>query len=241
MNRKNDNQRARRPILPVLSIVLVVFAITALFIVFTRFDVTGIVYNRVQRGGSQSTLTAIRDISRLETVAYVRRTVFPHDYLLPDLQLADLVRIVSLGGGNPAEALSPREYLHYRAANLASRLGLATRRDQNGYVVITAVYRFGYETGPLTDYLELADRENLFSDLPPGELLSIDIEDLRREDYPYGPVTLDADGWKRVSAFIVEEELPVSVREDLALQSRDQALLILRRLIPMTDPDREGP
>jgi hypothetical protein len=232
MNRKKKTPPGRGVLSVPLIVLTTVAVAVAVVVAALRLDLAGMVYSRTRGGGSQSTLTAIRDIPRLETLAYVRRTVFPHDYLLPDLQLTDLVRMVALGGGDPEEALSPREHLHYRAANLASRFGLATRRDQGGYVVVTVVYRFGYEVGPLTDHLEQADPEDLFAALPPGTLLSIDIEDLRRETYPYGPVSLDAEGWKEVTAFVAEADLPGQVKEDLASQSRDQAVMILRRLIP---------
>ncbi len=193
------------------------------------------VVKRTQRGGSQGLLTAVADISELETLAYVRRTVFPHDYLQPDLTMTALVRLITARGGDAESALTPTELSHFHAANLASELGLATRRDQGGYVVVTAVYRFGYEIETLMDYIETVDfeeeRSRILGDLPKGSLLSVEIEDLRRDRYPYGPVPVDADGWQRLTSFVVNEGLPPERMAEMEERSKEQGAHILRRLM----------
>ena len=232
-------RRRLRPMhlgLVLVSIVLV--TAVAVFLSVRDLSISDLFYRRTRTGGSQSILTAMEDLSRLETLAYIRRSVFPHDYLSPDIEMTELVRTITRHGGRAEEALTPLEYAHYRAANLASHLGMAVRRDQGGYVVVTSIYRFGYDVETLTTYLrstektESAKTADILGALPPGVLLEIEIEALSRETYPYGPVKIDAEGWRRITAFVADIGLPDAVFTEMAERSRDQAIQILRRIIP---------
>ena len=214
-------------------------------VLFFRDRIHSFLFHEVTGGGSQSTLTAIREVDRLETLAYVRRSVFPHDYLSDDLEMIDLVRRIGKSGKRPTEVLSARELRHYRAANVSAELGLATRREQNRYVVVTTIYRFGYNAetivthllrNPIPDDLSGAERqravERVVASLPPAVLLSVGTEDLAEETYPYGPVPLDADGWRRVSRFVSQvdpdDETMSAMRDEATDRAREllQALLV---------------
>lgn len=215
-----------------------------------RDEISRFLYHREVHSGSQSELVAIRDVGELETLAFVRRTVFPHDYLLPD---TDVTRIVGKISELEAGArVSPEEELHLAAANLAAELGLATRREQTDYVVVTTVMRFGYTVDTLVDTLERGGdsstarqrsgdsaateggqtaSEARFSALPAAEILSVSTEDLSREAYPYGPVPLDADGWRRVAEFVSTRYPQEEKIKDLRRQARDHAITFLDRLL----------
>jgi hypothetical protein len=213
--------------------VLTVTVIVAAGFVF-RTQIAAFMFSRTVRSGSQGTLIELRDLAELETLAYVRRTVFPHDYLSAETDMTSIVQRLSAEGRPPDEILTPTELQHYRAANLAAEVGLATRREQNSYVVITVVYRFGYDVTHLTDRvnaLRLATPDAQIADaVPEARIISVDIEDLHRETYPYGTVSLDADGVRRVAAFVADQNIPAEILRELQADSRARAVEIIRRL-----------
>lgn len=229
----NGTTRSSRHILGVTAFVLTVAAIMAAGFAF-RTELAAFVFSRTVRSGSQGTLIELRELAELETLAYVRRTVFPHDYLSAETDMTSIVQRLSADGRPPDEVLTPTELQHYRAANLAAEVGLATRREQSGYVVITVVYRFGYDVVELTDRLNalrLATPDAQIGEaVPEAEILSVDIEDLHRETYPYGTVPLDADGVRRVAAFVAGQDILPEVLRELQADSRTRAVEIIRRL-----------
>lgn len=171
-----------------------------------------------QRGGSLTTLNEMRDMARLETLAYVQRTVFPHDFLQPHLTVPDLLRKIAAAGTTAADALNPEELAHLRAANLATLLNLASTRDDSRFVVITTTMLFGYDLETVAEQLETV--LNQHREEPPGEeppqyvmppplVLTVITENINRANYPFPAIPLDAEGWRQVTSF-VEDHVTVS-------------------------------
>jgi len=234
---KPHRRRAPVPRYGRITGLVLVIAVTAAVVFLYYSDFTGFLFRRTVQSGSQGTLVELRDLDELETLAYVRRTVFPHDYLSADTDMTSIIQQLSAHGGTPESVLPPVELLHYRAANLAAEVGLATRREQTDYVVITVVYRFGYNTVDLARrYGEFAsageDAHNIPIEdvIPEASILSVEIEDVQRDTYPYGTISLDAEGMRRVAAFVAGQDLPAAVLEELKRESRVQAVAIVRRL-----------
>lgn len=215
-----------------LVVVIVVAAAGASYVY--RTQIGAFFFHRTVRSGSQGTLVELRDLAELETLAYVRRTVFPHDYLSTETDMTRIVRRISAEGEPPEEVLSPTELQHYRAANLAADVGLATRREQNRYVIITAVYRFGYDITDLTNRLNArrstTPAPEIADIVPEAIVLNVEIEDLHRDAYPYGTISLDADGVRRVAEFVADQDIPADVLSELKVESRARAIEIVQRL-----------
>ena len=216
------------------ALVLVILAAGAGAVYVYRMQLGAFFFHRTVRSGSQGTLVELRDLAELETLAYVRRTVFPHDYLSTETDMTRIVQQLSAKGEPPEAVLTPIELQHYRAANLAADVGLATRREQNRYVVITAVYRFGYDISDLTDrlnaHLSTTSEAEIADVVPEAIVLSVEIEDLHRDAYPYGTIPLDAEGVRRVSMFVADQVIPADVLSELKVESRARAIEIVQRL-----------
>ncbi|MDA3950493.1 MAG: hypothetical protein PF508_14920 [Spirochaeta sp.] len=237
MNARTRSSKRRRPLFGrarVITVLVLTVAVMAGAVFVFRTELATFFFSRTVRSGSQGTLVELRDLAELETLAYVRRTVFPHDYLSAETDMTRIVQRLSTDGGPPEEVLSATELQHYRAANLASDIGLATRREQSGYVVITVVYRFGYDIAELTDrlnaYLATTPGTEIADAVPEAVVLSVDVEDLHRETYPYGTVSLDAEGVRRVATFVADQDIPADVLSELKAESRTRAVEIIRRL-----------
>lgn len=230
--------RALRRVLLILVVAITVGAAIGFFL--HRFEIGSILVKTVQSGGSQSVLLQRRDIGEIETLAYVRRTVFPHDYLSTDLTMEEITARIAEFSAPPEEVLTPEALRHFRAANLAAEVGLATRREQASYVVVTTEYRFGYRVSDLIPVVERIEpiegsassvATTLAKLLPPPEMLSVSTNDIDPERYPYGRVPLDAAEWRSVAEFVRENDVPADEWERLVERSRETAAHIVLELI----------
>ncbi len=219
-----------------------------------RRQIGEFIFQREPHAASSGTLIAMRELAELETLGYVRKTVFPHDYLDPDLTMYSLVQELSDEGAPAETVLTDSEYRHYRAANLAGEVGLATRREQPAYVVVTTIVRFGYRIDEVLRWYddtlgedvpgEVATdsastdaspgasgaREAVWETFPPATVLSVETEDVSRDSYHYGSIPLTADEWRQVSTFVEEFPADPIHYEQLLDESRVRAIDLLRRL-----------
>lgn len=187
---------------------------------------------RLQRSETVSsstvTLQAVRDLYAFNTVEYVHRAVFPYDYLPEGISLTDILAKLRTANSTVREALTAEEYLYFRTYNLAVDIGmdLGGRRD---FVVVTVVVTAGFdlESSQLAtpaDPSSADDGRALASGFrvetvstPNGEIrravvvpprpsiTTIRVEDIVGEEYPYPDISISADAWRRVAAFVEEQ------------------------------------
>lgn len=190
-------------------ILAVAVAVVAGTLFLARNQLADLVYRETVSRGSESLFLGPRDVAELETVAMVHKTVFPHDYFLEDTNFYVLLDRIRRADAPAQDVLTSQELDHFDAVNLAQSIGLATGAGQPGYVVVTTTLRYGYDLSQLesliraqTDLNDEQDSAPATIAVPPARLLSQETEDLSREDYPYSPVYLDAEGWQSVTAFV---------------------------------------
>ena len=188
---------------------LVMAVVTAAALFGFRRQIADLVYRETVESGSRGIFLGGTTQADLETLVAVRRTVFPHDFFLADTSVYSLLAAVARADRPAPEALTPAEYQHLQAANLASEVGLATREGDPGYVVVTNVIRLGYKLPELES--ALAERQRTASSesdaqidfrLPTAAVLSIETEDLQRDRYPYSSVYLSPEQWRAVAEFV---------------------------------------
>lgn len=174
---------------------------------------------------SAGSLTAMRTMSDLQTLSWVRRTVFPHDFYLPDTTYNQLLL-------RDKDSLSAAEEIHLSAASLAWDMGLALSRGERGFVVVTSVVEFGYDLAELTVEPGV---EGFTITLPAAEMMTITIEDIDRQAYAFGAVPIDADEWRDISAFVREQIQADPEAERLAEEARQNAIEVLEALFASED------
>jgi hypothetical protein len=174
-----------------------------------RQQIADLVYRETVESGSRGIFLGATPQADLETLVAVRRTVFPHDFFLPDTSVYSLLADVARADRPAEEALTTAEYRHLQAANLAAEVGLATRDGDPGYVVVTNVIRLGYRLGELESAMTerhgtapSVDGTQIAVRLPTATVLSVETEDLQRERYPYSAVYLSPEQWRAVAEFV---------------------------------------
>lgn len=183
-------------------------------------------------GSNAAMLQSVRDLAEMETLSYVQRTVFPHEFYQPGVTLTDVLeRLAALDGRIDDLARVDRD--HLRAANLAQQVGLATDRSGRGFVVVTSVLTYGVDLSQLE---ELPSAQTPGAVVPPARLLGLEIEDIAADSYTFGPVRLDADGWRRVSAFVGERARSTAPEAELLEQAQEAAIELIEALSPTVAP-----
>lgn len=183
-----------------LAIITIIVAVAAVSLYLTREQLAQFLYQETISSGSESLFLGFRDVAELETVAVVHKTVFPHDFFQEETNFYVLLDRIHRADGRAQEVLTAEELDHFNAVNLAETLGLAMAPGQPGYVVVTTTLRYGYDLSELET--AIPDENESPIPVPPARLLSHETEDLSREDYPYSPVYLDAEGWQAVTGFV---------------------------------------
>lgn len=218
--RPSPRDAARRG--PPLWLGVAFFAVTvSLFLLLSWPTIRPRLGGTEEIAASEGSLIRVQMISQLETLSWVRRSVFPHDYYLPDTSYVDLMAMEE-------DSLTPNQEDHRAAGSIAWDLGLALTRAQGGFVVVTTVVVFGYDLETLT-IQNNGGRTTV--QLPAAEVLSVTIEDIDRTAYPYGDVPIDAEGWREISAFVRDRIGEDPRIPELAEEARTNAISALRPLI----------
>jgi hypothetical protein len=212
-----------------------------------------LLWSREERFSSREIVEQIRDVYELQTVEYVYRMVFPHDFYPEDLSLRAVFDRLAEGQGAPEEVLSPEELAFLRAYNLAYESGLPTTPEGDSFVVVTARVRGGYSAEDPSQLQELfrveavtgsdageqaPEDESLTPEesrvvvlLPEAEVVEVLIEDLNRENYPYPAAMVDAEEWREISSFVAEEARRRTVEEGILREAEENARVFLTTLL----------
>lgn len=215
-------------------------------------------FQRREKFSSREILTEIGDLSELQTVEYVYRMVFPHDFYAEGLTLSAIFDQLAGRRGTPEEILTEEEQLYLRAHNLAAETGLATDPEGDDFVVLTARVRAGYSLSSLeglfaVEPLEASppaatdaaapgepptplpdpppEQARVFVRLPEATILELIIEDLGTGIYPYPEARVDAKEWRAISSFIGAAAEQRTTEEGILGDARGKTETFLNELL----------
>lgn len=242
----------------IAALSLLIVTVVALFLFTPLFgeplvDLEELIWNRQRSFSSRQILEQVRDVFELQTVEYVYRMVFPHDFYPQGLSLSTVFDRLAAEQGSPKELLSAEEHAYLRAYNLAYETGLPTSAEGDAFVVVTARVRGGYTLEAAEDLRELfrlelastgigsetrVNSENLRPEesrvvvfLPEATVVDLVIEDLNRENYPYPPARVDAAEWSAISSFVAEEARRRTVADGILKEAEANARAFLTTLL----------
>lgn len=216
--RRHSREKVRRhPILNRIIIILIIILILAAGAIALFTGVFGGPYitlgnislTKTSRlTGHDAILEEMKTLSQLQTVEYIYKLVFPHDYFIPGQSYEDLLSILKSGGPEPEDVLNPQELLYYRAYNLALDAGMQPNSGPYDFMVITAKVELGYDleslnpTDLITTTVDAEGNSVSTVNLPEARILNIIIEDPDSSNYPYPDLVLDQANWKRIAGFV---------------------------------------
>ena len=224
----------------------------AVFLVlrFRPFEAIGRFFYRSETTvSSSSVLSEVRDVFELSTAELIYRTVFPYDYLDPELDMQRIYQRISGGQGVIRDILTEAEYEYYQAWNLAEDVGLSPDRSRNQFVVVTTISRAGFDLSRLSDAGQLLtisseETENgreirvVRVRMPPAAISDIEIEDSDSSSYDYPDANLSPDEWRRVAEFVQGRAGQRAIELGLLDEARDRGEAFVRRMLTRAGFDR---
>ncbi len=231
--------------------VLLLLISGALFIVtakpFFGIDLGINPVKRERTAVSVSVLTEVRDIMSLNTVEFVYKSVFPHDFLPSDIRWDSILYKDQTG-----QPLLPEEAEYVSIYRLCRKIGIDLRQNNYDFVVVTGIIKAGYdfsdtpyssaggtsidESNPeykrLKEYVSFSeDGSRLLLKLPQPEIVSFIIEDSTSEDYAYPDISIDPEQWKVLSTFVTEKVRGRVLEEGILRLARKKGEAFITRIM----------
>lgn len=255
--------RRRRLIVPILVLLL----LAAAAVLFTDITGTQFIdwfpSLRLQRSrvttSSSIVLREAHDVFSFNTVEFVYRSIFPFDFMVEGVSINDLLRKINRGEGSLREILSAAEFDHFQAFNLAAELGMSVGPGSTEFVVVTVVVTAGFDLGGTVfedpESFSAEERARFFQSkpyedesgnrlleavvrLPEAIITDVGIEDIRSQEYPYPDVQVNADGWRRISAFVGERIAQRTIGAGILEVARENGSEFLRSMLLQSGYDR---
>ena len=182
---------------------------------------------------SAGLLTEVRDMYTFNTVEYVYRAVFPFDFLHADTSIETILARLRGVSGRIDDVLTPREYEHWRAWNLARTHRFSVTTDRPDFVVITITVRGGFDlTGTVWDRGMTAGPDEVATvirtigpprdraiavQLPRATVTDVIIEDTNTSEYHFPDFSLQPAAWREIAGFVADAVRERTVAEGLLL------------------------
>ena len=190
------------------SFILVIFlmimlAASTLVILFQNgleLKITNPFVKTEQTVSSEAILKQVRDISRLNTIEFIYKTVFPYDLISENTDFNALVDRYRKG-----EKLSFTEIETLSVYGLAEQAGINLLKNDNSFAVVTVRLKAGYDfSDSLQEDTVLIDEPNrsITIQLPPVQITEVIIEDADSSIYDYPDLEVSPEQWKTLTSIL---------------------------------------
>ncbi|TVR03248.1 MAG: hypothetical protein EA403_07250 [Spirochaetaceae bacterium] len=182
---------------------------------------------------SAGLLAEVRDMYTFNTVEYVYRAVFPFDFLHADTSIELILSRLRGASGRIEDVLTPREYEHWRAWNLARTHRFSVSTDRPDFVVITITVRGGFDlAGTVWDRGIAAGPDEVATvirtigeprdravavQLPRATVTDVIIEDVDTARYRFPDFALQPAAWREIAGFVADAVRERTIAEGLLL------------------------
>ncbi|MBP7494288.1 MAG: DUF4230 domain-containing protein [Spirochaetales bacterium] len=178
---------------------------------------------------SQILFERIQALQELHTVRYIYKTVFPFDYMDPQISFSGILSTLRGGKGSVNSLLSPKERDYLEAREQADAVGLRITGNRREFVVVTAQITAGIDLKslkiePLPGSTDSAGFRII---VPPPRITDVVIEDPTPENYPYPDIALTPERWKRIAAFTAVKVQERAKEGELLKSAWDQTVAFL--------------
>ena len=176
---------------------------------------------------SAAILEQVRDISRLDTIEFVYKTVFPYDLIGKDTDFRRLVSRFKDG-----EKLGIEEIKQLSVLGIAAEAGIDLLEENYEFTVISARIKAGFDFGEDVGDSVRIDRENsrITIDLPPAVITDIIIEDSHSGNYEYPDIDVSPEQWKTLTAILSEKLVLEAAERDITGIAEERGRELIRGL-----------
>ena len=191
-----------------------------------------------QTATSIAVLTEVRDIFALNTIEFIYKTVFPHDFLTDDVDWGRLLQKQMEG-----LFLSETDRANLEVYDLCRELDISLWQENYDFVVVTSIVKGGFD---LTDtvyqnpekYPERISRavsigeENTVTLLLPDPVITdFIIEDSSSTTYTYPDMDIEPEKWKLLTDFVRGRVEGIVKDEGILDMARERGEVFIERML----------
>jgi len=209
---RNKGRVKKRIVISIIFILII--GITILILPKFNIDIP-FVFN-TKTSSTEIILKEIHKVSKLSTVEYIYKSVFPFDFLDQETNWRQL-----LIKRTKNELLSNIEKDNLWLYDQCKSIGIDLEYDIYDFVVITSIVEAGinFENGINPDDI-IIEGKNISLRIPKTIITKFTIEDSDSSNYNYPDLDVDPMNWRQITNF-VEEKIRIRVLEDGILKNAE--------------------
>jgi hypothetical protein len=213
MKSNKRKKKINRFPLRLIVILLILIAASALVILsedLLNFEIPNPFIKTDKSAYSSAILKQVRDISRLNTIEFIYKSVFPYDLIDENTDWGNLVNRYNSG-----ERLTPQEFEILSILGISTEAGINLLDEDYSFAVITARIRAGFDfTGTVFENPEINPEkvaENIIINsgegiiqikLPPAVITEVIIDDADSSSYEYPDLKISPEHWKTLTTIL---------------------------------------
>ena len=223
-------KKKRRPGIRSILLLILLIVAAVIFILFqTGFElnIPNPFVKTTRSSASSIVLKQMRDLSRLNTIEFIYKSVFPHDLINSDIDMANLIR-----------RYNNHERLSFEEIEMLSIYGITTEAgiDPGGtsFAVITVRIKagFNFENGFSEEQILInPDTGSITLPLPKAEITEIIIEDDKSSLYEYPDLDVSPEQWKTLSSLLTAAAKKEAVERGILTEAEERGRQTIRRLL----------
>jgi len=177
---------------------------------------------------SVALLAEVRDIFALNTIEFIYKSVFPHDFIPDDIDWGRLLMKRREG-----ILLSEQDRINLEIYDLCRKLGISADRDAYDFVVVTSIVKGGFDLAGtvyenpekhpelVSSAVTVTEDHAIILRLPEPVITDFIIEDSSSTSYTYPDLDIDPEEWKMLTGFI-RDRIETVVRSEGILDMASQ-------------------
>ena len=216
----------------ILIIILAfIIAATAVFISQNGFDIriSNPFVKTEKTAESTAVLKQVKEISRLNSIEFIYKTVFPYDLIRPGTDFRELVEDYRSG-----KKLDFNEVEMLSVYGIAAEAGIDLLKDEYSFAVITARVKAGYNfPDSIPEDSVLIDPENSSVSLmlPPVSITEVIIEDADSSVYNYPDIKISPEQWRTLTSIIARLVESEAKTRGILEKAEQRGELVIRELL----------
>ena len=192
----------KKTLKPVIILILIIAAFAALYFAADKFNFTipNPFVKKENLTSSSAVLKQIEDLSRLNYIEFIYKTVFLFNLIDPGADFKKLVEEYRAG-----KKLSFKEIELLSVYGISAEAGIDLLNDKYSFAVITARIKAGYNFPDRlpADSVSVDENDNsIHVILPPVQITEIIIEDADSSVYNYPDLKVSPEQWKTLTSLI---------------------------------------
>jgi hypothetical protein len=222
-----------KQILRLVILVLILLIVLSALALYREFGLSFGLYRKSSESSSQTMDIRNRDLERLYTAEVVWDLVFPHDFF-PDPRDWEIYQAKL----RTRQTLEPDEWALDRFRRLCEETGFRAEPGGTEFFVLRVVVRGGYDfsdkgnlriPGTAQPLLRW-DQDTLVIHPPEVEILSVRVEDPRREEYKFPDVPLSPEKLRLITAHVSRAAEEKALQWGLLEEARTNGQSLLTRM-----------